>query len=668
LIINNIYLQKEKQSKHDNYDNNNYKTLLSIKKIILFGKLYPIPIVAILGLLFGTLINYLLNSSQIGYLIWFIVLIICGAPIIFHTLKDMIHGHFASDVVAMFAILTAIITYEAFPGLIIVIMQSGGKALEDYAFRKATTSLDQLMARSPKIAHNKINENDIKDIKVDDVQINDLLVIRPGDLVPVDGIIYSGKAQIDESALTGEPLFKTKEKGDEVYSGTVNVGDIFEIYAKKTSKESQYYKIVQLVKKAREEKAPIQRLADKYAKWFTSITLVMCGFGWLLTHNSQTILSVLVVATPCPLIFATPVAIISGINKAAKQNIIIKSGAAIEQLSKTDVIVFDKTGTITYGTPVIESIIPIENNNNYENKSIKKIKEKEKSNTFNVDDLLFKSASLEQMSSHPAAQALARLGKEKFNHLLIPTSFHEKAGMGVEGYLNGDHIKIGSFNFIQSYKNKGSNNFDDKIMKIMKENQTQGKMVSFININNKNVGLIVFSDKIREGVNSMMQYLRGQKIKQTVMLTGDSQDNAKSIANIAKFDNYKYNLMPEDKVFEINRLKNQYKNIVMIGDGINDAPSLTSATTGIAMGAKGTAISAEAADIVILEDDITKVSEVIQISKRTIKIAKESIIIGLGTSFLLMVVASFGFIPPSIGALLQEALDVGVILNALRAI
>jgi P-type E1-E2 ATPase len=276
------------------------------------------------------------------------------------------------------------------------------------------------------------------------------------------------------------------------------------------------------------------------------------------------------------------------------------------------------------------------------------------------------------MSSHPAAQALAKLGKEKFDRLLIPTDFYEKAGMGVEGYLNGDQIKIGSYNFVQSHKNKyntdnSNDDFDEHVMKIMKENQMQGKMVSFININDKNVGIIVFSDKIRKGVYSMMQFLRKQKIKQTIMLTEDSLDNAKSIANIAKFDNYKYNLMPEDKVNEIDRLKKQYKNIVMVGDGINDAPSLTSATIGIAMGAKGTAISAEAADIVILVDDIAKVSEIIQISKRTIKIAKESIIIGLGTSFLLMIVASFGFIPPSIGALLQEALDIGVILNALRA-
>ena len=266
-------------------------SIMLIKKILLFGKLYPIPVVAILGLLLGAIINYAFDASSIGYWIWFIILLIGGAPIIFQTLKGMAKGHFASDVVAMLAIITAIVTNESFPGIIIVIMQSGGKALEDYAYRKATTSLDELMARSPKVAHRKRNDFDIVDIKVEDVQVNDLLVIRPGDLIPVDGAISCGKAQIDESALTGEPLFKTKDKGEEVYSGTVNIGDIFEIRAKKTSKESQYSQIVQLVQKAREEKAPIQRLADKYAKWFTPLTIAMCGFGWLLTQNTQTILS-----------------------------------------------------------------------------------------------------------------------------------------------------------------------------------------------------------------------------------------------------------------------------------------------------------------------------------------------------------------------------------------
>src|SRR6185437_2328835 len=202
------------------------KFLITIKKIFLFGKLYPIPVVAILGLLFGTIINYLFYNSSIGYWIWLIILLIGGFPIIFQTLKDMSRGHFASDIVAMLAIITAILTNEAFPGIIIVIMQSGGKALEDYAFRKATISLDDLLARSPKIAHRKRNENDIESISVEDVQINDLLVIKPGDFIPVDGIIFSDTAQIDESILTGEPLSKTKGKGDKVYSGTVNTGNV----------------------------------------------------------------------------------------------------------------------------------------------------------------------------------------------------------------------------------------------------------------------------------------------------------------------------------------------------------------------------------------------------------------------------------------------------------
>jgi heavy metal translocating P-type ATPase len=632
-------------------------------KLIIFSKRYPIPTFAIIGLLVGIIINYVFNNPEAGHWIWFIVLVIGGAPILFETIKGMLRGHFASDLVAMLAITTAIITNEAFPGVIIVIMQSGGKALEDYAFRKATSSLDELMARSPKIASRKINENEIEDVNIEEIRIGDHLVIRSGDLVPVDGTIVSETAQIDESALTGEPLSKVKHAGGEVFSGTVNTGDIFEIKAKRISEESQYSKIVKLVKKAREEKAPIQRLADRYGVWFTPITLAMCGLGWLLTQNPQTILSVLVVATPCPLIFATPVAIISGINKAAKHSIIVKSGAAIEQLSKVDAVVFDKTGTITYGTPVVEDIIPINSN----------IKRNENSRNIGYakDNILFKAASLEQMSSHPSGQAIVRAAKEKFNDFSLPANLHERPGLGVEGYINGKHVMVGSPSFIESESNANTNysitNKNDNLLRTINDIQKQGKTVTLINIDGTNVGLITFSDKIRDGFVEMIKNLKKAEIKKTIMLTGDSLDNAKFIANQAAIDNYKYNLLPEDKVNEVKKLKEKFKNIVMVGDGINDAPALTTATTGIAMGAKGTAISAEAADVVLLVDDVTKVSDIIQISKRTIKIAKQSILVGIGISFLLMIFASFGLIPPSIGALFQEALDVGVILNALRA-
>ncbi|MGA6991338.1 MAG: heavy metal translocating P-type ATPase, partial [Nitrososphaeraceae archaeon] len=439
-----------------------------------------------------------------------------GVPILFETIKGMLRGHFASDIVAMLAITTAIVTNEAFPGVIIVIMQSGGKALEDYAFRKATSSLDELMARSPKIARRKITENEIEDVKVEQIRIGDHLVIRSGDLVPVDGTIISETAQVDESALTGEPLSKIKHSGEEVFSGTVNTGDIFEIKAKRISDESQYSKIVKLVKKAREEKAPIQRLADRYGVWFTPITLAMCVFGWLLTQNPQTILAVLVVATPCPLIFATPVALISGINKAAKQSIIVKSGAAIEQLSKVAAVVFDKTGTITYGTPVVQDIIPL-------NSKFKR-NDGDRSKGYTKDNILFEAASLEQMSSHPSAQAVVRAAKEKFNDFPLASNLHERPGLGVEGYINGKHIMVGSPTFIESKFNANSNitNKNDNLLKTINDIQKQGKTVALCKINGINAGLIIFSDKIRDGVVEMIKNLKKAEIKETIMLTGDS--------------------------------------------------------------------------------------------------------------------------------------------------
>ncbi|MFZ0356604.1 MAG: heavy metal translocating P-type ATPase [Nitrososphaeraceae archaeon] len=637
-------------------------SISTIRKFILFSKRYPIPAIAIIGLIVGTVVHYIFNDEETGQWIWFITLVIGGAPIVFETIKEMLHGRFASDIVAMLAISTAIITNEAFPGVIIVIMQSGGKALEDYAFRKATTSLDELMTRSPKIAHRKINDNEIEDVDVERIRIGDQLVIRPGDLVPVDGTIVSGNAQIDESSLTGEPLSKIKHIGEEVFSGTINTGNIFEIKAKRISEESQYSKIVKLVKKAREEKAPIQRLADKYAVWFTPITLAMCGFGWLLTQNVQTILSVLVVATPCPLIFATPVAIIGGIDKAAKRSIIVKSGSAIEQISRADAIVFDKTGTITYGVPLVEDIILLDNfKKNQNGRNI----------NYSKHDILFKAASLEQMSSHPSAQSITRAGKEKFNSFPLPTSFHESSGSGVEGYVTGEHIMVGSYNYIESQFNTNTNydtiNSNRDLLKTITDFQKRGKMVALVNINGTNAGIITFTDKIRDGVATMIQDLKKKGMKETIMLTGDSLDNAKSIANQIGVDNYKYDLLPEDKVNEVKKLREKFKDIIMIGDGINDAPALATATVGIAMGAKGTAISAEAADVVLLVDDVTKVSDVIHIGKETIKVAKQSIFFGMGISFLLMIFASFGLILPSVGALFQEALDIGVILNALRA-
>ncbi|TRZ70272.1 MAG: heavy metal translocating P-type ATPase [Nitrosopumilaceae archaeon] len=622
----------------------NNNNIIPSHKIITLVKNYPIPVFAIIGLLAGSILQWTLNQHELGRWVWFITLVVGGTPIIWQTVRGMLHRHFASDIVALLAIVTAILLNDAFPGLVIVLMQSGGKALEDHAFKRASSSLDALLARSPQLAHRK-KDHGLEEINVTDVRVGDLLLVRPGDLIPVDGEITNEQAEIDESALTGEPLPKIKKIGEQVFSGTINVGNAFEMRSDKISGESQYARIVHLVRKAQQEKAPIQRLADRYAVWFTPITIGISGLGWLLTHNVETILSVLVVATPCSLIFATPVAIISGINKAAKSGIIIKTGSAIEQVGKAQVVVFDKTGTITFGTPIVEKVI-----------SANKIN--------SDDDLLRKVASVEQLSSHPTASVLVKKGQEICGKLPIPTNFHELAGAGVDGDVEGEHIVIGSQNVFENFVDAG---FAEYIHEVKKQINAEGKMLAFVSINNKPAGVIVFGDEIRPDVNLMIKHIQKLGIKKTIMLTGDNIDNAKNIAQQAGITDFEANLLPEQKVIVVKRLKQEFENVVMVGDGINDAPALAASTVGAAMGAHGTAISAEAADMVLLVDDISKVSKVIEIGQKTIQIAKQSIFVGLGVSFVFMAIASLGYIPPAIGALLQEVLDVSIILNALRA-
>ncbi len=450
-----------------------------------------------------------------------------------------------------------------------------------------------------------------------------MIVVRPGDLVPVDGIISDENVEIDESSITGEPLPVNKKRGDRVMSGSANVGNTFEMNAERISEESQYSKIIGIVRKAQMEKPRIQRLADRYATWFTPLTLAIAVIGWMITRNLITILSVLVVATPCPLILAVPISVIGAVNKSAKEGIIVKNGAAVEQVGLGRVVVFDKTGTITYGSPMVERFVPFDG--------------------WSLDELLFKAASVEQLSSHPVAISLHHLGEEKLGKLAVPTNVRESPGRGMEADLDGEHIVIGSQGFCEEKMNR---EFDDRSQELQKTVQAQGKLVSFIGVNGKPAGLVVFGDRVRPGVPAMMLRLRELGVEETVMLTGDNVDNARVIAEQAGVAKVEANLLPAQKVATIQKLKQTYGNVIMVGDGINDAPSLASATVGVAMGAHGTGISAEAADIVLLVDDVTKVVDSIAIGQRMLHIARQSIFFGLGASMALMIIAGLGFIPP----------------------
>lgn len=606
----------------------------------------PIPLFVFAAILIGAIVYFGLGQNTWAHWIWFATLILGGLPIVYGTIKGIFKGQFASDIVAMLAIITAVILDEAFAGAVVVLMQSGGEAIERYGFRKASSSLEELFKRAPRKARRKAQASEqVDEIDVEKVKIGDILIVRPGEMIPVDGTIISGTTTVDASAITGEPLDREKREGDKLLSGSINISGAIELRADKKSEESQYTKIVKLVQKAQEEKAPIQRLADRYAILFTPLTLAMALVGYLITYDWTTVLAVLVVATPCPLILATPLAVICGINQAAKEGIIVKGGAPIEQIASTDAILFDKTGTITFGTPVLVEIFPFGN--------------------ATKDELLYHAAAVEQLSTHSIAKTIVLEGMKKFKTLPLPKDFQEVPGQGVSGRTNGDLYTIGSFSLLQEKFNNGCLPECEEKIRPFRE---KSAIIIYVFKNQDCFGSLILSDHIRPNVPKILQDLKTLGVKEIMMITGDNQTSAAIIAKQAGIEQFQAELFPEQKVAIAKEFKKKHNTLVMVGDGINDAPALATATVGIAMGAHGTAISAEAADIVLLVDDLSMVVRAIKIGKRMLFIAKQSIFIGIGLSFLLMIIAAFGKIAPPFGAGLQEIIDVAVILNALRVL
>jgi heavy metal translocating P-type ATPase len=597
-----------------------------------FVKSYPLPTIVGAGLLIGLAARFLFVAPDVAQWVFLAALLAGGGPLVVQTLAGMLRGRFAADIVAMLAIVTAVALGQYFAGAVIALMQSGGEALERYAKGRASQSLEALLARAPKVGR-RFRGEQVEEVPVSAIGVGDLLLIRPGDLVPVDGEVTDGVSAVDQSALTGEPLPLHAVRGTALLSGSVNLDGALRMRAVRAAGESQYQQIVRLVERARRERPPIQRLADRFAVWFTPLTLLMCGAAWLLTGSPTSVLAVLVVATPCPLILATPVAVIAGIARAADLGVIVKTGAAIEQLGRAEVVVFDKTGTLTLGHPVVERV--------------------QATDGVPPDELLRLAAAVEQLSSHHLGKAVVEAGRRRLGSIAAAADFHETAGSGVAGVVNGHAVAVGSAGF---FAGRG----------IAVPPRPDDHTTAFVSVDGRLAGAIEFADRLRHQVPSLMQRLAVLGVTETVMLTGDRESSAEVIAAHAGIRTVRANLLPADKVVAVEELKRRYGTVVMVGDGINDAPALAAATVGIAMGAHGTAISAEAADVVLLVDDIARVGDAMAISRRMRRIALQSIVVGLGASCALMIVASFGLLSPPVGAVLQEALDAAVILNALR--
>ncbi|HEX6599861.1 MAG TPA: heavy metal translocating P-type ATPase [Gemmatimonadaceae bacterium] len=600
---------------------------------------WVLPGVALAWLVVGS-VAWLQGSSALADRIWFVGLVVLGAPVVLGTVRQALRGQFATDLVATLAIVTAIVLVHPLAGLVVLLMQTGGEALDKFAEGRASAAVRALEEDAPRFAHRLRGGTvtDVEDVPVDAVGVDDLLLVRPGEMVPCDGVVVDGFSHVDTSRLTGEPLPLEAEGGVKLMSGSLNLESALTVRATALAGESQYARIVELVRSAQASKAPLQRLADRYAVWFTPITLLVCAVAYVASGDWDRVLAVLVVATPCPLILATPVAIIGGVNRAARAHVVVRTGGALEQLAAARVAIFDKTGTLTVGTPEVSAVVSV--------------------GTLPERELLRLAAALENHSGHLLGRSVVAAAAAAGVPVANADGVREDAGRGVRGLVGGRQVSVGATSFVAADVYRGESPANARV--------AAAGLRAWVVVDGRWEGYIEFADRIRDGLPAFFRRLRELGITRTLLLSGDSASHTEAVAREVGIADARGELLPGDKVSVVKELVDSGERVLMVGDGTNDAPALSAAHVGVALAAHGGGITAEAADVVILTDDVTRVADMIQLGRRTLRIARQSIRVGLGVSALAMVFAALGYIPPVVGAALQEALDVAVILNALR--
>jgi heavy metal translocating P-type ATPase len=599
------------------------------------------PVAATAFLLVGLACRVLAAPPVSAHSVWTVGLWLIGLPLLVRTALGVAQGRLAADLVAGLAIVTAMALDQPFAGLVIVLMQTGGEALEHYAERRASAAVRALEAEAPRLAHRVEGEGRrAVDVPVEAVQVGDRLLVRAGEMVPCDGVVESGSSQVDVSRLTGEPLPLRAGPGVVLQSGALNVDGAVTLRVTARAEASLYARIVQLVRTAQASKAPLQRLADRYAVWFTPLTLAVALAAWLASRDPLRVLAVLVVATPCPLILALPVAIIGGINRAARHQIIMRHGGALEALAAVDTAVFDKTGTLTVGRPEVAEVHPVA--------------------PFDERRLLRLAGSIEQGSGHLLARSLVEAAERRGIDLPAPEGVLEAAGRGVSGAVDGHRVTVGAFSLVRER--------DPGATAVLGALHEEGPALrAFVAVDGEAAGSVTYADRVRPEARAVVARLHALGVHHVALLSGDHAENVAAVAREVGIGEVAADLLPEDKVRHVARLAAGARRVLMVGDGTNDAPALSSAAVGLALAGHGGGIAAEAADVVVLVDDLSRVPEAIAIARRTLRVARQSLVVGLGLSTVAMVVAALGHLAPAVGALLQEAIDVTVILNALRA-
>ena len=540
-----------------------------------------------------------------------------------------------------YPIVSTVLVGEYLASIIIVLMVSGGKALEDFAQGRARRELDALLDREPQVAHRTQPGCDrIDDITAAEVLVGDIILVRSGEVVPVDGQLVSASAAFDESSLTGESLPVTRLARDTVLSGSVNLVTAATITATTLARNSQFEAIVALVQSASSNRAPVVRLADRYAIPFTAISLLIGAVAWIVSGEPVRFAEVLVLATPCPLLLAAPVAFMGGMSRAAHRGIIVKGGGVLETLARARSVVFDKTGTLTIGAPTITRILPRD--------------------PWDEEQLLTRVASAEKFSSHVLAASLVVAALDRGLELLPAKNASEEAAQGVSATIAGHRIDIGTLAFATA----AASDTEAAALEV-------GELAIYVAIDGRFAGTVVASEPVRDNARATITQLDRLGVHETVMLTGDARATAEHVATAVGISRFTADCLPGDKVDAVRNIT--ARPVLMVGDGVNDAPALAAADVGIAMGARGATAASESAGAVILLDDISSVALAVRIGQDTVRIALQSIAlqsigVGIALSIGLMLVAAFGVIPATLGAGIQEVVDLATILNALRAI
>jgi heavy metal translocating P-type ATPase len=572
---------------------------------------------------------------------WAVALAIMVASATWSLVRSLRRGQLSVDVIALIAMAGAFVLGEYLAGAVIAVMLAGGNALEAAASGRAKRELTALLKRAPRVAHRRRGDQ-LDEVPVEDVQIGDVVLVRSGDVVPVDGTVQSGPAVVDEASLTGEALPVAYARGARIRSGVANAGPPFDVRAVSRAADSAYAGLVRLVQRAETERAPFVRLADRYATVFLPLTLLVAGAAWLISGDPVRALAVVVVATPCPLILAAPIALIAGISRAAHRGIVVKGGGAIEQLGAARTVLLDKTGTVTTGTPAVQRIVAFDG--------------------IPENNVLHLAASLDQLSAHVFADAVVADAVARGMELSFPSGVTEDPGSGIEGRVDGHRVTLGSAGWL---RRRG---YADAAAHLSGLAAAGAPML--VGVDGTLAGAVLMSDQLRPDATKAVDGMRASGIRHVAMVSGDRTAVAERVGREIGVDQVYAEQSPEEKleVVRAMRADTNLRPVVMVGDGVNDAPALALADVGIAMGAAAATVSSETADAVITVDRIDRVAEGIGIGRRSLHIARQSVLVGMGLSLAAMGFAAAGLIAPLGGALLQEGIDVAVILNALRAL